>query len=106
MAGIGTKHLDREAFERCRDDPPDEPELEQDDGETGRRRLFDILLHAALASATRRHMSTHAHPPLPTFDAGAAEKAAYHEWLGPRMLALSCRERLIYTSPPNDGGRP
>ena len=61
---------------------------------------------AALASATRRHMSTHAHPPLPTFDAGAAEKAAYHEWLGPRMLALSCRERLIYTSPPNAGDRP
>ena len=51
-------------------------------------------------------MSTHAHPPLPTFDAGAAEKAAYHEWLGPRMLALSCRERLIYTSPPNAGDRP
>ena len=53
---------------------------------------------AELATAMRQYMSTHAS--LPVFDAGATEKAAFHAWLGPRMMALSARERLIYTHPP------
>ena len=58
-----------------------------------------------LATGMRRYMSAQSHPPLPAFEAGAAEKAAFHAWLGPRMVALSARERLIYTHPPNAVGR-
>lgn len=51
-----------------------------------------------LATAMRQYMSTRAS--IPVFEAGASEKAAFHAWLGPRMMALSARERLIFTHPP------
>lgn len=51
-----------------------------------------------LAAAMRQYMSTRAS--MPTFDSGAAQKAAFHAWLGPRMMTLTARERLIYTHPP------
>ena len=53
---------------------------------------------AELAVTTRRYMSARAS--IPTFEAGAKEKAGFHAWLGPRMVALTARERLIYTHPP------
>jgi hypothetical protein len=53
---------------------------------------------ARLATGMRQYMSTRSS--MPVFEAGATEKAAFHAWLGPRMMGLTARERLIYTHPP------
>ena len=53
---------------------------------------------ARLATAMRHYMSTGSS--MPVFEAGAAEKVAFHAWLGPRMMGLTAFERLMYTHPP------